>query len=571
MLDAALMLTLAAGLIWGRFGAARIFGLFILAVICTGRIPFDDSMARLTSPAIIAVASLVIASAALAKIPGIGRTLFGRGIKGPRLTLARLLGAASLASAVTPNTAVVGALMGAAVRKPGMPPYRLLLPLSYMALAGGMLTPFGTAASLMVVGEATRRGIDLSVIDFLGPGLFVVAAVYVILVLVSPILLTRHQETANQEAEVFYVEARIETGSALIGKSISQNRLRHLDSFFLAEIVRDDTIIKPVHPSNHLQDGDRLIFVGDITHIDELREIAGLTIVVAPQPNTLGTHYRAVISYSSMLIGKTLRQIDFRARFDASVMAVRRGEEGLSGKLGDIRLRTGDVLVLAAGPDFGSRDNIRNNLHILDADDQNSRTLSTRASWMLGGAFSLFLVAALFQLIPFALAAFLLACTLIAMQWVTPREAKRIFPFDIVIILWGAILLSVLIQTSGMSDAIAAAIAQLTTGLPPIAALAAIFFLAWVMTELFSNASAALTAFPVALETALRLDLPPEAFILATAFGASASFLMPFGYQTHLMVMTPGQYRLVDFLRLGGVVFIAYSTAALGAIAWIHL
>ena len=571
LIDAFLVTALAAGLVSGRIGAARLFALFILAVILTGRIAFEDAAALAVSPAIIAVCSLVIVSVALSKLPGIGKALFGAAPRGPRGTLARFLGAAGLASAVTPNTAVVGALMGPASRRANISSHQLLMPLSYIALAGGMLTPFGTSASLMVVGRAAEDGLQLDVLDFVLPGAAVIIAVYLALVIFAPILLQEKDEADAKAREVFYIEARVRAGSALIGKSVNANRLRHLESFFLAEIVRGERIITPVHPNQHILEDDRLIFVGDISHIDELRALPGLTIEDGPQSGGLTGLYHAVVASSSMLAGRTLKDVEFRSRFDASVMAVRRGDERLSGKLGDIRLRAGDVLILAAGPDFRMRDNLRSNLHILDVENPGPMQLDARNAWMLGGAFAVFLTFALFQLAPFALIAFLFAAFVISMNWVAPREARRAFPFDLLIVLWGAVLLSEIVRRSGASDWAATAIADLAGGLSPIVALAAIFFFAWALTELFSNASAALTALPVALDTADKLALPPAAFALVVAFGASASFLMPFGYQTHLMVMTPGRYRLSDFWKLGAIVFFAYAACALTVIAAVHL
>ena len=570
IIDAVLVTGLAAGLVSGRIGAARLFAIFAIAVILTGRLSFTEASALLVSPAIIAVTSLVIVASALTKIPGVARALFGTKRMGPRGTLLRFLGTAGLASAVTPNTAVVGALMGPATRRGDISAHHLLLPLSYMALAGGMLTPFGTSASLMVVGRAAEEGLQLGVLDFAGPGAAVAIAVFLCLVLVSPWLLKTREDEAGEKREVFYIEARVGEGSALIGQTVSSAKLRHLASFYLAEIVRGKRIITPVRPGQPIAEDDRLIFVGDISHIDELRALPGLSIEDGPQSDGLQGLYHAVVASGSVLAGRTLREVEFRSRFDASVMAVRRGDEGLSGKLGDIRLRVGDVLILAAGADFRSRDNIRSNLHILDVEDAGPMQLDRRNAWLLGGAFGLFLIFALFQLAPFALIAFLFAALVISMNWTSPREARRVFPFDLVIVLWGAVLLSEIVRRSGASDAAASAIAQLAGGLDPIVAVAAIFFFAWALTELFSNASAALTALPVALDTADKLGLPPEAFALATAFGASASFLMPFGYQTHLMVMTPGRYRLTDFWRLGGTVFFAYAAAALSAIALLH-
>lgn len=189
--------------------------------------------------------------------------------------------------------------------------------------------------------------------------------------------------------------------------------------------------------------------------------------------------------------------------------------------------------------------------------------LSTRNAVLMGLAFAGFLITALFQLVPIALAALCLAAGAVLFDWVSPREARRNFPFDLVIVLWGAVLLSMLVRESGLSGFIAGHVAALSAGLPAVAALAAIFFMAWLMTEFFSNTSAALIALPVALDTAAATGADPAAFALAAAFGASASFFMPFGYQTHLMVLTPGRYQFSDFLRLGAATFIVYSGFAL--------
>lgn len=570
LINATLILTLALMLLSGRVGTSRAFAIFILGVILSGQIEFGAVVSSLTSPAIIAVTSLVIVAATLTKIPGIGQALFGRQRRGVRATLARFLAVTGLASAFTPNTAVVGAFMGPASRHPSLSPHSLLLPLSYMALAGGMLTPFGTSASLMVVGEAARAGLDLTMLDFVVPGAMVSIAVFAALVLAAPLVLKLPEDDADPHSAVVYIEAWVHPGSDLIGRNIGENRLRHLQSFYLAEIVRQERIISPVSPTHSIEEDDRLIFVGDFVQVDELQAISGISIDRSPRSGMPGAHFHAIIANNSILVGRSLKEVDFRSRFDASVVAIRRGEESLSGKLGEIRLKTGDFLILAAGPDFRSRENLRTNLHILDVEDPGQVPLDRRNSALLCLSFAAFLLVAVLQLAPFALAAFLMASACVLAGWISPRETKRIFPFELVVILWGAVLLSQIIQQSGASALLAQYIANQVGQFPDWAALAVIFGLAWLMTELFSNASAALITLPVALNTAFQLALPPEAFVLATAFGASASFLLPFGYQTHLMVLTPGHYRLTHFLRLGSIVLVAYAGAAITTLAILH-
>jgi di/tricarboxylate transporter len=562
-IDAALILGLAVLLLTGRTGPARAFAVFGLAAILTGRIGLETALDALASPAIWAVVSLVMFSLALGKAPVMRRLFFARRPQGLRATLARLLGAAWLSSAVAPNTAVVAAMLGPASRRPNVTAHQLLLPLSYMALVAGMMTPFGTSASLMVVGQAGAQGVSLTVADFLLPGALTAAGVFIVLWFASPWLLKEADAAGTGGAEVFSVEALIAADSRLAGKTVAEARLRNLHSFYLAEIIRGERLIAPVRPNQMLNPGDRLLFVGDIRHMDELQGVNGLQVHPAEQGYPHENTYRAVVSAESILVGRTLREVEFRSRFDASVLAVRRADKAVSGKLGEVRLQPGDLLLLAAGSDFHARDNLRANLHLLDADDTGLGMLSPRKTALLGLGFAGFLVAALFQLVPIALAALCLAAAALLFDWVSPREARRNFPFELVIVLWGAVLLSALVRESGLSGFIADHVASLSAGLPAIAALAAIFFMTWLMTEFFSNTAAALIALPVALDTAVATGSDPAAFALAAAFGASASFFMPFGYQTHLMVLSPGRYRLTDYFRLGGVVFLAYAALAL--------
>ena len=565
-IDGGLILGLAVLLLSGRTGPARAFALFGLAAVLTGRITLDTALSALASPAIWAVVSLVVFSLALGKLPVLRRVFFARRPQGLRATLARMLAAAWASSAAAPNTAVVAAMLGPASRRPDITAHQLLLPLSYMALAAGMMTPFGTSASLMVVGLSAGQGVELGIVDFFLPGLLTAAGVFIALWLFAPLMLKENETSGADSAEVYAVEALIDDGSRLAGKTVAEARLRNLHSFYLAEIIRGDRLIAPVRPGQPLNAGDRLIFVGDITHMDELRAISGLVVHPSQRGYAHQNAYRAVVSAESILVGRTLREVEFRSRFDASVLAVRRADKAVSGKLGEVRLQPGDLLLLAAGSDFHARDNLRANLHVLDSDDTGLAALAPRQVALMGLGFAGFLIAAVFQLVPIALAALCLAAAAVLLDWVSPREARRNFPFELVIVLWGAVLLSLLVRESGLSDFIAGHVAALSEGLPAIAALAAIFFMAWLMTEFFSNTSAALIALPVALDTAAAVGAAPGAFALAAAFGASASFFMPFGYQTHLMVLSPGRYQLADYLRLGVVVFIAYAAIALAVL-----
>jgi di/tricarboxylate transporter len=496
--------------------------------------------------------------------------VFGRTRGSIRAILARFLAAVGAVSSVMPNTAVVGAFMGPATRHPGASAHQLLLPLSYMALAGGMLTPFGTSANLVVVGQAEKAGIDLGPFQFLLPGLAVYIAVLLALIVFAPLVLRSKLKSQDEAGEFFHIEARVLAGSPLIGRSIADNKLRNLDHFFVAEIIRNDRVISPVRPSERLQEGDVLILVGDVRFIAELEMIDGLSTELSSRPARGDTIYHAVVGSNSNLIGATLKAVGFRSRFDASVLAIRRGWERLSGKLGEIEIRGGDVLVVSAGPDFFGRGAVQPNLYVLEVEEPGQRPMSNRESIAVLGVFFLMIGLAMADVVDLALATFVLVVVAFAFGWLQGRDVRRTFPFELVILLWGSLTLGMLVDRSGLDTVVVAWILEITRDGSPVLVLIALFVMTWLLTELLSNASAALIALPIGLELARRFGGPPDAFILTIAFGASASFIIPFGYQTHLMVLTPGDYRLRDFLLLGSIVLAAFAAASLTVIYWLY-
>jgi di/tricarboxylate transporter len=572
LIDTVLVCGTFLALVSGRVPLqATFFGLMFIAVVL-GRLKFDEVLRMLADPAIFTVIAFVLFSRVLSHMFWLKGFVFGKAIPGERRTLARFLSTVGAISALMPNTAVVGAFMGAATRHPHVSGHQLLMPLSFMALAGGMITPFGTSANLMVVGQAEKYGIHLGVLHFLVPGIAVYLAVLAALVVFTPLVLGRRTESrARREIEVFHVEAVLKPGSKLIGQSISDNNLRNLDHFYVAEVVRGGDLISPVSPNEILEEGDTLIMVGDVRYIAELQAIEGLTTNVLPGAARKQGLYHAVVGSNSMLVGTTLKDARFRTRFDASVVAIRRGHERLSGKLGEIEIRRADVLLISAGREFFERGEVNHNLHLLEVEDPAQQPISNRESAVLLAFFLGTIGLALAGIIPIAFATFVLIIGALLIGWLKERDIRRSFPFDLVVMLWGSLVLAALVDRSGLDTIMAQWILDFAPSGSTIVSLVLLFFITWLLTEALSNNSAALAALPIALELAKRLGTAPDAFVMAVAFGASASFIIPFGYQTHLMVLTPGGYRFSDFARLGAIVLIAYAIAALTAISLIYL
>ncbi|WP_027286136.1 SLC13 family permease [Rubritepida flocculans] len=568
-LDILLAVALLVALISGRVPMAAAFFAFILAVLLLERLPAREVLEYLGEPSLIAVLCLVVFSSVLGRLTWLRKLLFSRKPEPPGAIRRRFLGVAVLASAVMPNTAVVGALMGPAARNPRIEPRQLLLPLSYAALAGGMVTHFGTSASLITVGQAARLGVEIGFTDFFVPGLVTALAVYLLLLAVAPALMRAPGGLETRpEPELFHVEGRVLPGSPLVGKSLAENHLRSLGHFYVAELVRGEVLVSPVRPDEVLREGDVLIFVGDLRFIDELMAFPGLEVMEeVRQRSGLQVHH-AVVAQNSTLVGRTLKSSNFRATFSASVFAIRRGDERLSGKLGEVELKAGDLLAVAGGSDFFAHPEVRSNFHIIAREGTPTTALSRREAVLATAIFAIFVFCAVFDLVGFALLTLLLVAGSLAFGLLDGRDFRALFPFDLMMALWGSLTLAALVTRAGFDGALAAGAVNLFGVSGTLGALVVIFLLAWLLTELLSNVAAAVTALPIALQIAALTGLPGEAAALMVAFGASASFLVPYGYQTHLMVMSPGNYRFADFLQLGSLVLLAYGAASV-AMLWL--
>ncbi|MFW6342452.1 MAG: SLC13 family permease, partial [Halothiobacillaceae bacterium] len=257
-----------------------------------------------------------------------------------------------------------------------------------------------------------------------------------------------------------------------------------------------------------------------------------------------------IVSAGSVLIGRRIREANFRARFDAAVVGVRRGNQQLSGGLGPIRLRAGDNLVLATGPDFASRENLDRNFHVL-SDLGRRRQLGPRAGLAAFGGFALVIGAAALGVMPLFDGLLILLASALVARWVTVAELRRRFPYELVIIIGSALGLAQVLRSTGSAALLAEGIDWLFAGWGLFGALVSVYLLTWLLTELITNNAAAALAFPVAYALAQAYQVDPMPFILTVAYAASASFMSPYGYQTNLMVRAAGRYEFTTFLRVG--------------------
>ncbi|MGR5455144.1 SLC13 family permease [Vibrio sp. PID23_8] len=557
----AILLGIITCLLVSKIKPSHVFAGAAFVAFMAGMIELNTIAANFTNSSLLTLVLLILASCALEKtllISWVSRSI-SKGSLGQ--VIAKLGFSTALLSSFTNNTAVVISLIGAIKRNQQHAPSKLLIPLSYAAIFGGTLTLIGTSTNLII--NSFVEDVGLPSLSFFTPtmiGLAVLVGGLLILIPLSYLL--PNYDDQNQEDLPYFLESRVEPGSPLVGRTISENNLRALRKLFLAEVIRDEVSVPSVGPDFVLKAKDRLLFCGDVESVATLQEISGLTLFGHQHLN--GQHFiEVVVSSSATFCRKTLKESRFRDRFDAVVVAIRRGHERLEGGLGNITLAAGDTLILVPGKRFESeRRAHRKEFVVINDLDSSARLDANKSSLVLLG-FASVIGCALLDVIPLikGLAAYLIA--LLAFGVVQLSELRRRFPIDIVVIVGSALSIAQLMLSSGLSVRMGDMFIEAFNGWGVLGALVATYIMTLVLTELVTNNAAAALSFPIGYSMAVGYGVDPMPFIMAVLFGASASFISPYGYQTNLLVYSVGNYKLTDYVRIGVPISIVYSVLVL--------
>ena len=549
-------------LMLGRMSPAVLFGGWASGYLLLGVVTEQQWLSGFNNPALFTLLVLMLVSLALERSPLLER-LSAALLKGnASLGCLRLMGVTAVLSAFLNNTAVVSSLLGVISRQRFIPASRLLIPLSYASILGGVTTLVGTSTNLVVNSFVVNAGLPpLGMFEFVAVGVPVALSCLAALSF-SARWLPKNTLQDKENSQAYFLEARIMPGSALAGRSIEQNRLRSLDGLFLLEIIRNERLITPVSPEHILEQNDILVFTGEVEKVQALQQFTGLELLGGGADHLLASNLvEVVIANESGLANRTLREVDFRTLFNAGVVGIRRGEHRLTGQLGRIPLKVGDSLLLATGPDFTQHSNIDRNFHILG--NMQRPKLSHLQSVLAFAGFGSVIVLSAVGVLPLLHGLLLLLAALLLSRILNVAELRRRFPFELIIIIGSALTVAKAMESSGAALLVADAMKALFAGYGVMWAFAGVYFITLLLTETITNNAAAALAFPIGISTAQGFGADPMPFIMAVAFGASACFIMPFGYQTHLMVYSPGRYRMMDFIKIGLPISVIYSAGVM--------
>ncbi|WP_081194380.1 SLC13 family permease [Halomonas sp. BC1] len=550
-------------LISGKAKPAIAFVSLAAGYLLVGFIDTSTLLVQYTNPALATLLLLLLVSLALERSPLLD-WLSKHLLKGhPKLATARLMGSTAVLSAFLNNTAVVAAFLGAITRQQGIAPSRLLIPLSYASILGGITTLVGTSTNLVVNSfHLNASGSELGMFQFSLVGI-PVALITLAVLLWRANALPHHRPEDTEEKLSYFLAADVEAESPMIGRSIEQNGLRSLDGLYLLEIERQGRLISPVAPDEQLQADDTLVFTGEVSKVQALQRFPGLNLFGHQADNLLATNLvEVVISHESELAGKTLQDVDFRSMFSAGVVGIRRGDKRLEGQLGKIPLRVGDCLLLAVSADFRQHRNLDRNFHLLSGSFTRPQ-LNRKESLITLGGFAAVISLAAANWLPLFHGLLILLGALLLLKVISMAELRRRFPFELWLIIGSALAIAQALENSGAAALLADGMQAVFSGYGIYAAFIGCYLLTLLLTETVTNNAAAALAFPIAWSTAQAFGADPLPFVMAVAYGASACFLIPFGYQTHLMVYSPGRYKITDFFKIGLPVSLTYSAAVL--------
>jgi len=550
-------------------------GLLLIFGILTPDVAFQG----FSNSAVLTIAALFVVAVGVQNTGALSfadRFLFSgsRGLVG---VLSRLMITTAVMSAFLNNTPIVAMLIPrvqAWSEKSGVSTSKLLIPLSYAAIVGGMTTLIGTSTNVLVSGLMQASGYEgLGLFDLTWVGLPAALGAILYFVLIGHRLLPHRQNAdnvVNDGLDNYFFEMQVDPAADFVDQTVEEAGLRALQDAYLVHVYRDGEIVQS-SPDVVLHTNDILTFRGSVSMLDQLLERPGLKRVVKQvelSKKVVLPLYEAVVASTSRLVGKTLRQADFRDHFQGVVLGVQRQDTQIEGPLGNIPIKAGDLLLVEAPSSFESRWNGRRSDFYLVAPRRpeltKPQTHKTPIALLI--LLSIVLFAAL-GIAPIVTTAFVGALAMLATRCLRGWEARRAIDLPVLIVIAAALSVGQAIESTGLAGAIANTLIGGASIFGPIGVLVAIYIGTSLLTEFVTNNAAAALMLTIGLAAAHDLGVAPEAFAIAIAIAASASFLTPIGYQTNLMVMSAGGYRFSDYTKAGIFVNLIVATIAITMIA----
>jgi di/tricarboxylate transporter len=537
----------------------------MVVLLVSGILTPAEGFNGFANPATVTVGAMFVISAGLFRAGAVN--FLGRGLRrlarrsSTLMVLVMMLGVGSLSSFLN-NTATVAIMIPVIMvvaQRVNTSPSKLLMPLAFASLLGGMCTVLGTSTNILASSMAETAGLEpLSMFEFSRLGIIFFAVGVIYMMTIGRKMIPEHRTSGDLTRSFglgdYLTELQLSDKSQLVGESLESAPLLEEFDIEVLQIIRGKDLLRPT-PKTVLREHDLLRVKGDVSTINELKERAeaSLGVQIKWQDSDLESKdtklVEAVVGPSSPLAGRSLVESNPRKNYGVSVLAIRHHGALKHGELQNIKLMSGDTLLIEV-PNSRIPYLIQQRVFLVASKAGIPQFDLLKAAKGVTIVVSVITSAALGWL-SIASAAAAGALLIVLSKCISMEEAYAAIEWNVLFLLAGMLALSIAMEKTGTSAMLAGGIVDVFGAMGPRALVAAFFGATMLLTSVMSNQATVALLIPVAITTAYSIDANPRTFIFAVMFAASSSFMTPVGYQTNTMIYGPGQYTFNDFLRVG--------------------